>query len=145
MMTSPDAFFIFSKFRFSGLLVGVGKGQKMAQNDKKNLSHSVSQKLYLTWLWFLVHMCKMMISPAIFFFFFHFFKILIFWVFQSSSINVKRKLLGVPIFFKCKWLFFRYYKMVWRFCCFRNKKKRFRHLKRKKKNVPSFTIKRSLI
>ena len=35
MMTSPDAFFIFSKFRFSGLLVGVGKGQKMARNDKK--------------------------------------------------------------------------------------------------------------
>ena len=45
MMTSPDAFFIFSKFWFSGLLgeggwgggkggVG-GKGQKMAQNDQK--------------------------------------------------------------------------------------------------------------
>ena len=34
------------------------KGQKMAQNDKTNLSHSVSQKLYLIWLWFLVHVCK---------------------------------------------------------------------------------------
>ena len=43
-----------------------GEGvQKIAQNDKTNLSHSVSQELYLIWLWFLVHMCKMMISPAI--------------------------------------------------------------------------------
>ena len=39
----------------------------MAQNDKQFcLSHSVSQELYIMWLWFLVHMCKMMISPAIF-------------------------------------------------------------------------------
>ena len=36
-------------------------------------------------------MCK--ISPANFFFFFS--KVLIFWVFQSSSINVKRKSWGV--------------------------------------------------
>ena len=144
-MTSPDAFFIFSKFWFSELLGGRGlKGQKMAQNDKKILtpylrnctSHDCGFWYTCVKWWYL---------QQFFFFFFHFLKILIFWVFQSSSINVKRKLLGVPIFFKCKWLFFRYYKMVWRFCCFRNKKKRFRHLKRKKKNVPSFTIKRSLI
>ena len=31
------------------------------------LPHSVTQELYLIWLWLLVHMCKMMISPAIFF------------------------------------------------------------------------------
>ena len=62
-------FFFFSKFWFSGSLGGEGmvKGQKMAQNDKQFcLSHSVSQELYIMWLWFLVHMCKMMISPAIF-------------------------------------------------------------------------------
>ena len=41
------------------------KGQKMTQNDKKFcLPHSVSQEPYIIWLWFLVHMCKMMISPA---------------------------------------------------------------------------------
>ena len=46
------------------------KGQKMTQIDKKfSLSHSVSQEPYLIWLWFLVHMYKMMISPAIFFIF----------------------------------------------------------------------------
>ena len=46
------------------------KGQKMAQNDKKFcLSHSKSQESYLIWLWFFVHMCKMMISSAIFFIF----------------------------------------------------------------------------
>ena len=36
------------------------------------LSHSVSQEPYI-WLWFLVHMCKMMISPAIFFIFQNFY------------------------------------------------------------------------
>ena len=42
--------------------------QKMAQNDKKFcLSHSLSQEPYIIWLWFLVHMCKMMISAANFF------------------------------------------------------------------------------
>ena len=36
MMSYPVAFFIFSKFWFSGLLWGAGgKGQKMVQNDKK--------------------------------------------------------------------------------------------------------------
>ena len=61
MMTTLDAFFIFSKFWIFGLLVRVkGKGQKMAQNDKKKeeKSHSVSQELYLILLWFLVHMCR---------------------------------------------------------------------------------------
>ena len=63
---------------------------------KKILSHSVSQELNLIWLWLLVHMCKMMISPAFFFFFFRFFKILIFQVFQSSSINAKSNFWSVP-------------------------------------------------
>ena len=46
---------------------GGGKGQKMAQSEKKN-SHSVSQELYLIWLRFLLLMCKL-ISPATFFHF----------------------------------------------------------------------------
>ena len=74
MMTSPDVFLIFLKFWFSQLL-----GGKMAQNGKKFcLSHSVSQELYLIWLWFLLHFCKIMISPAIFFMFskFWFFRFL---------------------------------------------------------------------
>ena len=98
MMTSSNTFFV-SKFWFSGLLGGWRvKGQKIAQNDKKILSNSVSQELYFMWLWLLVHMGKTMISPAFFFFFF---KILIFQVFQSSSINAKRKFWGVPTFFTC--------------------------------------------
>ena len=44
-----------------------GKGQKMAQSEKKKL-HSVSQELYLIWLRFLLLMCKL-ISPATFFHF----------------------------------------------------------------------------
>ena len=40
-------------------------------------SCTVSQELYIMWPKFLVLMCKMMISPGVFF---HFFKVLIFWV-----------------------------------------------------------------
>ena len=38
-------------------------------------SHSVSQELYIIWLSFMVDICKMVISPGVFF---YFFKILIF-------------------------------------------------------------------
>ena len=44
-MISPDTFFIFSKSWFSGLLGGGVKRQKIVQNDKKNLSNSISQEL----------------------------------------------------------------------------------------------------
>ena len=68
-----QAFFsLFSKFWFLGSLEwgwgergGTVKRTKMAQNDKNFcLSHSVSQEPYIKWLWFLAHMCKMMISPV---------------------------------------------------------------------------------
>ena len=37
----------------------------MAQNGKQlYLSHCISQEAYIIWLWFLVHMCKMMASPG---------------------------------------------------------------------------------
>ena len=61
----PGIFFIFF-FWFLGSLGGGGvvKGWKVAQNDKKLcLSHSVSQEPYIIWLWYMVHMCEMMISP----------------------------------------------------------------------------------
>ena len=70
MMASPDTLFIFWRFWFYGLLgEGGSKCKKMALNDKKICLTSLSQEPYLIWLWFLVHMCKMMISPAIFFIF----------------------------------------------------------------------------
>ena len=62
MIISPGGFFIFSKFWFFGLLGD--KREKFVQNDKKfHLLHSISQEPYI-WLWFLAHMCKMIISPA---------------------------------------------------------------------------------
>ena len=68
MIISPVVFFNF-KILIFWVVRGL-KGQKMAQNDKKFcLSHSVSQEPYIIWLWFLVHMCKMIISPATFFIF----------------------------------------------------------------------------
>ena len=103
MMASADAFFIFSRIWFSGFFFfwggGVGGEKKKKNgpkwNDKKKLSHhSVSQELYLIWLWFLVLMCKMMISPAILFHFF--FQNFDFQVFQSLSINAKTNFWVVP-------------------------------------------------
>ena len=73
-----QAFFsFFRSFDFSGYYRG--------KSDKK-LSHSISQELCFICFWFLVHMCKMMKSPPIFFSFFQNFQ-----VFQSSLINTKRK------------------------------------------------------
>ena len=44
------------------------KGQKTNQNDKKFcLSCSISQEPYIIWLSFMVHLCKMTISPVVFF------------------------------------------------------------------------------
>ena len=42
---------------------------------KSCLSHSISEEPYIIWLSFMVHMCKMVISPGVFF---HFYKIFIF-------------------------------------------------------------------
>ena len=79
MILPPQIFFIFSKFWFSGLLGG--KGQ-IAQNDKTfGLSCSISQEPYILWSSFVVHKCKMIISPG----FFYFFKILIFWFLGGSK------------------------------------------------------------
>ena len=66
-------FFFFTKFWLSRSLregKGVLKGQKITQNNKKIcLSHCVYQELYIIGLWFLVHMCKMMIPLMNFFVF----------------------------------------------------------------------------
>ena len=71
-----QVFFYFSKFRFFKLLGGV-KRQKTVQNDKKFcLSRCISQEPYIIWLSFMVQMCKMIISTAVFFNF----KVLIFQV-----------------------------------------------------------------
>ena len=54
------------------------KGQKTAQNEKYKLhvSRIISQEQYSIWSWFLVYLCKIMISPgslSIFFFFLSFY------------------------------------------------------------------------
>ena len=49
------------------------KGQKTVQNDKKfRLLCSISQEPYIIWLSFMVQMCKMIISPGVFFRFWNF-------------------------------------------------------------------------
>ena len=82
MMVAGGVFVIFSKFWFFELLFGV-KGQKMAKNDEKcywrtDLRNRTSS------LSFMVHLCEMIKSPGVFFFFFHFYKSLIFWIFRGK-------------------------------------------------------------
>ena len=65
MIVSAGIFFIFSKFWFFTFVSGV-RVQKIAQNDNKlYLSRSISQKPYIIWSSFVIHKCKMKISPSI--------------------------------------------------------------------------------
>ena len=66
-----QAFFSFLwNFHFWGKLWG-----KRAKNSPKwkitiiHLSRAMSQEQYSIWSWFLVHLCKMIISPVLFFIF----------------------------------------------------------------------------
>ena len=50
------------------------KGQQIAQKEKwqLHLSCTISQEQYSIWSWFLIHLCKMIISPGIFLIFLNF-------------------------------------------------------------------------
>ena len=64
-MISPGGFFTLI-FR----AVREVKGQKIAQNYKKfSLLHFISQESYIILLWFMVHLCEIIIFPGIFSFF----------------------------------------------------------------------------
>ena len=77
---SPGIFLFFLFFIFFKILVfGIirwGEGVKKAKNDPKwqkilSVSLHISEIVHhiIIWMWFLVHICKLMISPALFFFF----------------------------------------------------------------------------
>ena len=69
MIISPGFFFQFFKILIFWIL-RVGKVQKMLYNDKRFCSsHFILQEPYIIWLSFMVHICKMMISPVNFFIF----------------------------------------------------------------------------
>ena len=77
MIISSSVLFIFPKFWFSGS-IGGEKGKKWFRMTKnfvccgpypRNHASCDCHLLYIIWLWFMVHMCKMMISPVIFFIF----------------------------------------------------------------------------
>ena len=57
-------FFNFSKFWFSKMSEG-WKGKKGLNWEKNYVCLTQSQELYIKWLWFLVRMCKMMISLVV--------------------------------------------------------------------------------
>ena len=62
-------FFYFFKIMIFRVARGV-KGQKMVQNDKKFCPPCpISHELYIIWLSFMVHMCKMIVSPGFFYIF----------------------------------------------------------------------------
>ena len=50
--------------------------------------YSISQESYIIWFLFIVLMCKMIISPGVFF---HYFKILIFWVVKVQKMTQNDK------------------------------------------------------
>ena len=54
-------FIIFSKFWFFGCL-----GESKGKNNRKRLLHFKSQEPYIIRSWFMVHMCKRIISPGVF-------------------------------------------------------------------------------
>ena len=90
MMISPGIFFFFFEM-FIFHAVRRVKGQKMVQNDKKFcLSCPISQEPYITWLSFMVHMCKI-ISPAVFFVFLFFFSFFENFYFSGCFSGVKRQ------------------------------------------------------
>ena len=77
MIISPGiffSFFILSKFWFSRFLGrgwgrgggGSSKGQKIVHKKLCPL-HLISKEPYIIWLSFMVHKCKLMISPGFFF------------------------------------------------------------------------------
>ena len=77
-------FFQFFKILIFWVVMGV-KGQKTVQNDKKFCqSHFISQELYMIWFLFMVHMCKVMMSPGGFFIF------LKFWFFGVRGIELQK-------------------------------------------------------
>ena len=67
-MMISQVFFHFSKFWFSGLLGGLKRKKWSKMTKKFCLLHSISQEPY-TWFSFMVHMCKLIISPGAFFIF----------------------------------------------------------------------------
>ena len=122
--------FIFSKFWFSGLLGG--KKAKAAQNDKKlSWSCSISQEPYILWL-FMVHMCKMIIYPGVWFSFFQisiccvgrrgdgkkqskmtkntvhptpYLRNYIYIIWSSFMVHIRKRIISPSIFFISKYLF----------------------------------------
>ena len=98
------------------LLRGV-KGQKTVKNDKKIcLSHFISQEPYIIWLPFMVQICKIMMSPSVFFNV----KILMFQVVRGWKGQKKPKTLKISF---CCTLYFRnhisYCLYLWYTCLYR--------------------------
>ena len=64
-------FLFFQNFDFLGCLEG--QRENMPQNDKKLCTlHFISQEPYIIWSWFMVHMCKRIIFPSVFYIFWNF-------------------------------------------------------------------------
>ena len=111
MMTSLDMFFDFFKIWVFWVVrgwVGSKRAKKWPKMTKKFcLTLYLRNSIYFIWLWLFVHLCKTMISPALFFVFFHFFKILIFQISQRWSINTKKKLWSMThLLHMCVWFFY---------------------------------------
>ena len=61
----PQVFFHFLKVLISQVFRGGGGGKRAKNGPKFSPSCSIAQEPYIIWLSFMVHMCKMIISPGI--------------------------------------------------------------------------------
>ena len=96
-MMSSGVFFQF--FKILIFQVNRVKEQKAVQIDKKFCpSCSISPELYIIWLSFIVHLCKMVISPGVFFSFskFWFFR-LVKGVKGQKTVQNDKKILSVTL------------------------------------------------
>ena len=91
MMISPILIFLAVK--------GWGKSAKNSPKWKVkiNLSHATPQEQYSIWSWFLVHLCKMMITPGIFSIFQNFDFLCCWWGKSAKNGPTWQKILSVVL------------------------------------------------
>ena len=107
-MTSPDDFFFFFKFWFSGVLgKGEDKRQKMALNDKKNVSLHISGAVSNCGFWYTCvkwwYLQYFLLLLLLFFVFFSFFRNSDFLGFSKFINKCQKEILRCAPFLICVW------------------------------------------
>ena len=92
----------FFEFWFFGLLGG-SKGKKWQEDKKLCPLHFISQEPYIIWSWFMVHMCKRIISPGVFYIFSKFSGSIVGWKSKKWPKMTKNYVCCTPYLSKHTW------------------------------------------